>query len=178
MGENCFVNVFVCLFSFRVRLKIAPVTWVFPDSYHAGSGCWYISLRVQGPDMTNKEYALGAVDVFNPLRVFTKEPITKQEIKWACMNLQLFISPLLKYEGWLYNIINDKNFEISSLEPPCTGGLKIPHTPMGTCRNAKNENFELCFDCGKNVFQWTQKNHLGHFDWNCLGSRYPIRPNT
>ena len=53
-------------------------------------------------------------------------------------NLQLFISPLLKYEGCLYNIIDDKNFEINSLEPPCTGGLKIPHTPMGTCRNAKN----------------------------------------
>ena len=53
-------------------------------------------------------------------------------------NLQLFISPLLKYEGWLYNIIDDKNFEINSLESPCTGGLKIPHTPMGTCRNAKN----------------------------------------
>ena len=50
--------------------------------------------------------------------------------------------------------------------------------PIGTCRNAKNENFEFCFDCGKNVFQWTRKNHLGHFDWNCLGSRYPIRPNT
>ena len=33
-----FVNVFVCLFSFRARLKIAPVTWVFPDSYYAGSG--------------------------------------------------------------------------------------------------------------------------------------------
>ena len=46
-------------------------------------------------------------------------------------NLQLFISPLLKYEGWLYNIIDDKNFEINSLEPPCTGGLKIPHTPYG-----------------------------------------------
>ena len=53
-------------------------------------------------------------------------------------NLQLFISRLLKYEEWLYNIIDDKNFEINSLEPPCTGGLKIPHTPMGTCRNAKN----------------------------------------
>ena len=52
-------------------------------------------------------------------------------------NLQLFISPLLKYEGWLYNIIDDNNFEINSLEPPSTGGLKIPHTPMGTCRNAK-----------------------------------------
>ena len=33
-------------------------------------------------------------------------------------NLQLFISPLLKYEGWLYNIIDDKKFEINSLEPP------------------------------------------------------------
>ena len=46
-------------------------------------------------------------------------------------NLQLFISPLLKYEGWLYNIIDDKNFEINSLEPPCTGSLKIPHTLWG-----------------------------------------------
>ena len=45
-------------------------------------------------------------------------------------NLQLFISPLLTYEEWLYNIIDDKNFEINSLEPPCTGGLKIPRTPI------------------------------------------------
>ena len=37
-------------------------------------------------------------------------------------NLQLFISPLLKYEGWLYNIIDDKNFEINSLEPPLYRG--------------------------------------------------------
>ena len=22
------------------------------------------------------------------------------------------------------------------------------------------------------------KNHLGHFDWNCLSARYPMRPNT
>ena len=66
-------------------------------------------------------------------------------------NLQLFISPLLKYEGWLYNIIDDKNFEINSLEPPCTGGLKIPHTPMENYRNAKNENFEFCFNCSKCV---------------------------
>ena len=78
-------------------------------------------------------------------------------------NLQLFISPLLKYEEWLYNIIDDKNFE--------------PY-PIGTCSTAKNENFEFCFDCGKNVFQWTKKNHLGCFEWNCLGSRYPIQPNT
>ena len=42
-----FVNVFVCLFSFRVWLIIAPVTWVFPDS-----------CRFRGHDMTNKEYAL------------------------------------------------------------------------------------------------------------------------
>ena len=55
-------------------------------------------------------------------------------------NLQLFISPLLKYEEWLYNIIDDKNFEINSLELPCTGGLKIPHTPIGTCRNEKKWN--------------------------------------
>ena len=40
-------------------------------------------------------------------------------------NLQLFISLLLKDEEWLYNIIDDKNFEINSLEPPCTVGLKI-----------------------------------------------------
>ena len=60
-------------------------------------------------------------------------------------NLQLFISPLLKYEEWLYNIIDDKNFEITSLEPPCTGGLKIPRTPIRTCRNAKNEKFEILF---------------------------------
>ena len=92
-------------------------------------------------------------------------------------NLQLFISPLLKYEEWLYNTIDDKNFEINSLEPP-TGGLKIPHTPIGTCWNAKNENFEFCFDYGKNVFQWTKRNHQGHFDWNYLGSRCPIRSNT
>ena len=68
-------------------------------------------------------------------------------------NLQLFIFPLLKCEEWLYNIIDDKNFEINSLEPPCTGVWRFHMTPMGTCRNAKNENFEFCFDCGKNVFQ-------------------------
>ena len=51
-----------------------------------------------------------------------------------------------------------------------------PH--IGTCRKAKNKNFEFCFDCDKNVLQWTKKNHLGHFDWNCLGSWYSIRPNT
>ena len=28
------------------------------------------------------------------------------------------------------------------------------------------------------MFQRIKKNHLGHFDWDCLGSRYPIRPNT
>ena len=38
-------------------------------------------------------------------------------------NLQLFISPLLKYGEWLYNIIGDKNFEIN------LGVPKIPHTP-------------------------------------------------
>ena len=49
----------------------------------------------------------------------------------------LCISPLLKYKEWLYNIIDDKKFEINSLEPPCTEGLKTPHTPIGTCLNAK-----------------------------------------
>ena len=29
---------------------------------------------------------LSAVDIFNTLRVFTKEPIKEQEIKWECMN--------------------------------------------------------------------------------------------
>ena len=28
-----------------------------------------------------------AVDIFNTLHVFTKEPIREQEIKWECMNL-------------------------------------------------------------------------------------------
>ena len=83
-------------------------------------------------------------------------------------NLQLFISPLLKYEEWLYNIIDNKFFEINSLEPP-----------IGTCRNAKNENFEFCFDCGKNVFKWTKKETPRSF-WLelSLGSWYYIRPNT
>ena len=40
-----FVNVFVCLFSFRARLKIAPVTRVFPDSYYAGSGATIWQIR-------------------------------------------------------------------------------------------------------------------------------------
>ena len=45
-------------------------------------------------------------------------------------NLQLFISPLLKYEEWLYNIIDDKNFAINSLEPHCTGeGVWRFHIP-------------------------------------------------
>ena len=93
-------------------------------------------------------------------------------------NLQLFISPLLKYEGWLYNIIDDKNFEINSLEPPVQGVWKFHIPPWGPVEMQKIKIFEFCFDCGKNVFQWTKKNHLGHFDWNCLGYRYPIRPNT
>ena len=45
-------------------------------------------------------------------------------------NLQLFISPLLKYEEWLYNIIDDNNFEINSLEPPVQGVWKF-HIPRG-----------------------------------------------
>ena len=53
-------------------------------------------------------------------------------------NLQLFISLLLKYEGWLYNIRDDKNFEINSLEPPLYRGSENSTTPIGTCRNAKN----------------------------------------
>ena len=31
------------------------------------------------------------MDIFNPLRVFTKEPITKQEIKWECMNVSYWM---------------------------------------------------------------------------------------
>ena len=80
-------------------------------------------------------------------------------------NLQLFISPLLKYEGWLYNIVDDKNFEINSLEPPCTGGLKIPHTPIGTSRNAKNEilNFVLIVVkmCSNELKRTTYVNLIG-----------------
>ena len=62
--------------------------------------------------------------------------------------------------------------------PPPYRGSEDSTYPIWTCRNAKNVNFEFCFDCGKNVFQWTKKNYLGHFDWNCLDLRYPIRPNT
>ena len=29
-------------------------------------------------------------------------------------NSQLFISQLLKYEGWLYNVMDDKKIEINS----------------------------------------------------------------
>ena len=38
-------------------------------------------------------------------------------------NLQLFISILLKYEEWLYNTIDDKNFE------PHVQGVWRFHTP-------------------------------------------------
>ena len=40
-----FVNVFVGLFSCCARLKIAPVTWVFPASYYAGSGATIWQIR-------------------------------------------------------------------------------------------------------------------------------------
>ena len=46
-------------------------------------------------------------------------------------NLQLFNSPLLKYEGWLFNIIDDKNFEINSLEPPVQGVWRFYIPPWG-----------------------------------------------
>ena len=36
---------FCGLFSFRARLKIAPVTWVFPASYYAGSGATIWQIR-------------------------------------------------------------------------------------------------------------------------------------
>ena len=61
---------------------------------------------------------------------------------------------------------------------PLYRGSEDSTYPIVTCRNARNENYEFCFDCGKNVFQRTKNNHLGHFDLNCLGSRYPIQPNT
>ena len=93
-----------------------------------------------------------------------------------------YLFPHFPYFIWLCNIIDDKNFEFNSLEPPPppprTGGLKTPHAPTETCRNAKKWKFWILFWSGKIVFQWTKKNHLGHFDWNCLGSRYSIRPNT
>ena len=46
--------------------------------------------------------------------------------------LQLFISPYLKYEEWLYNITCDKNFEINSLEPPVQGSedYTYPHRDL------------------------------------------------
>ena len=44
-------------------------------------------------------------------------------------NLQLFISPLLKYEEWLYNIMDDENLEINSLEPTLYMGSKVSTYP-------------------------------------------------
>ena len=41
------------------------------------------------------------MDIFNPLRVFTKEPITKQEIKWECMN---------KYQNTFKNLESNPSF--------------------------------------------------------------------
>ena len=60
-------------------------------------------------------------------------------------NLQLLISPLLKYEGWLYNIIDDKNFEINSLEPPVQGVWRFHIPPWGPVEMQKMKilNFVL-----------------------------------
>ena len=51
-------------------------------------------------------------------------------------NLQLFVSPLLNYEEWLYKTIDDTNFEINLLEPNVQGS-EDSHIPIGTCRNEK-----------------------------------------
>ena len=42
-----------------------------------------------------------AVDIFNTLRIFTKEPIREQEIKLQCMNTHLYCSLLYidKHQG-------------------------------------------------------------------------------
>ena len=125
-------------------VKSSPWVWIWK----------YILSGVQGCSSTDLEFSYFYTQNFK---------LSELEIGRGD-NLQLFISPLLKYEEWLYNVTDDKNFEINSLEPPCTGVLKILHTLIGTCRNAKNENSKFCFDCGKNVFQWTRKKHLGHFD--------------
>ena len=61
--------------------------------------------------------------------------------------------------------------------PPVQGVWKFHIPQWGPVEMQKIKILNFVFDCGKNVFQWTKKNHLGHFDWNCLGSRYPIRPN-
>ena len=60
-------------------------------------------------------------------------------------NLQPFISPLLKYEEWLYNIIDDKNVEINSLEPHYTGGSEDSTYQIGTLEMQKMKflNFVL-----------------------------------
>ena len=60
-------------------------------------------------------------------------------------NSQLSISPLLKCEGWLYNVMDSKNFEINSQEPPCTGGLRNLHAPIETCRKYKNMKIWILF---------------------------------
>ena len=46
-------------------------------------------------------------------------------------NLQLFISPLLKYEGWLYNVIDDKILKSIHWNPPVQGVWKFHIPPWG-----------------------------------------------
>ena len=60
-------------------------------------------------------------------------------------NLQLLICTLLKYKEWLYNIIDDKKFEINSMKPQLYRGCEDSTYPTGICRNAKNENFDFFF---------------------------------
>ena len=62
--------------------------------------------------------------------------------------------------------------------PPPTGGLKIPHTPIGTCKMQKIKILNFVSIVVKMCSKELRKKHLGHFDWNCLGSRYAIRPYT
>ena len=53
-------------------------------------------------------------------------------------NSQLFISPLLKYEGWFYIVMDDKKwFGINSQEPPAQGIWKVP-IPPEPCRKCEN----------------------------------------
>ena len=58
-------------------------------------------------------------------------------------NTQLFISPVLEYEGWWYNVMDDKNFEIDSQEPPW--GYQEFTCPIETCRKCKNMRISILF---------------------------------
>ena len=100
-----------------------------------------ITFNVSISNSRREEYFTAKIDFFDQVFYATYADIgsLKSLLIGRGDNLQLFISPLLKYEGSLYNIIDDKNFEINSWEPPVQGVWKFHiHPAMGTCRNAKN----------------------------------------